>query len=92
VKNFCAAPLLILGSNYNCLYSSQAVSPVNCARRGWINVEMDVISCEACGARLLFSTPSSWTLQQGMLAILQDREILQDIEVESFILFIYLFI
>lgn len=42
----------------------KAVSPVNCARRGWINVEMDVICCEACGARLLFSTPSSWTLQQ----------------------------
>ncbi|CAK9147844.1 unnamed protein product [Ilex paraguariensis] len=42
------------------------VSAVNCARRGWINVEMDIIACEACGARLLFSTPSSWTQQQGM--------------------------
>ncbi|CAL9083334.1 unnamed protein product, partial [Musa textilis] len=42
----------------------KAISPVNCARRGWINVEMDVIACEACGARLLFATPSSWPLQQ----------------------------
>ncbi|ONK67072.1 uncharacterized protein A4U43_C06F15370 [Asparagus officinalis] len=42
----------------------KAISPVNCARRGWINVEMDVICCEACEARLLFSTPSSWRLQQ----------------------------
>ncbi|KAM0938078.1 putative Zinc finger, C3HC [Dioscorea sansibarensis] len=42
----------------------KVVNPVNCARRGWINVEMDTIACEACGARLLFSTPSSWPLQQ----------------------------
>ncbi|ERN07763.1 uncharacterized protein LOC18435993 [Amborella trichopoda] len=40
------------------------VNPVNCARRGWINVERDTIACEACGARLLFCTPSSWTPQQ----------------------------
>ncbi|XP_068637157.1 uncharacterized protein [Aristolochia californica] len=42
----------------------QVVSPVNCASRGWVNVDMDTISCEACGACLLFSTPSSWTQQQ----------------------------
>ncbi|KAG9450071.1 hypothetical protein H6P81_010036 [Aristolochia fimbriata] len=42
----------------------KVVSPVNCARRGWVNVDIDTISCEACGARLLFSTPSSWTQQQ----------------------------
>ncbi|KAK8923830.1 hypothetical protein KSP39_PZI019471 [Platanthera zijinensis] len=40
------------------------IGPVNCARRGWINTEMDVIVCEACGARHLFSTPPSWSLQQ----------------------------
>lgn len=40
------------------------VSAVNCARRGWVNVDIDIIACEACGARLLFSTPSSWTQQQ----------------------------
>lgn len=42
----------------------KAVSAVNCARRGWVNVDMDIIACEACGARLLFSTPSSWTQHQ----------------------------
>lgn len=40
------------------------VSAVNCARRGWINVDIDTIACEACGARLLFSTPASWNKQQ----------------------------
>ncbi|KAI4964131.1 hypothetical protein ZWY2020_006998 [Hordeum vulgare] len=42
----------------------RVVSPVNCARRGWTNVEPDIITCEACGARLLFTSPSSWTPQQ----------------------------
>uniref|UniRef100_A0A5B7BCB4 C3HC-type domain-containing protein n=1 Tax=Davidia involucrata TaxID=16924 RepID=A0A5B7BCB4_DAVIN len=42
----------------------KVVSAVNCARRGWVNVEMDIIACESCGVRLLFSTPSSWTQQQ----------------------------
>ncbi|PKA55513.1 hypothetical protein AXF42_Ash006715 [Apostasia shenzhenica] len=42
----------------------KVIGPINCARRGWINVEMDVIVCEACGARLLFSTPPSWAPQQ----------------------------
>lgn len=42
----------------------KAVSALNCARRGWVNVGMDTIACEACGSRLLFSTPSSWTFQQ----------------------------
>ncbi|KAK9106833.1 hypothetical protein Syun_022844 [Stephania yunnanensis] len=42
----------------------KVVSAVNCARRGWINVDMDTIACEACGARLLFCTPPSWTQHQ----------------------------
>ncbi|XP_073291434.1 uncharacterized protein [Primulina huaijiensis] len=42
----------------------KAVSPVNCARRGWINVDMDTIACKSCGARLLFSAPTAWSLQQ----------------------------
>ncbi|KAL5228710.1 hypothetical protein ABZP36_016975 [Zizania latifolia] len=42
----------------------KVISPVNCTRRGWTNIEPDVITCEACGARLLFSTPSSWAPQQ----------------------------
>ncbi|KAK3225592.1 hypothetical protein Dsin_005454 [Dipteronia sinensis] len=42
----------------------KVVSAVNCARRGWVNVDTDIIACESCGARLLFSTPSSWMQQQ----------------------------
>ncbi|XP_016485951.2 uncharacterized protein LOC107806325 [Nicotiana tabacum] len=42
----------------------KAISSVNCARRGWINVDMDTIACEACGSRMLFSTPPSWSQQQ----------------------------
>ncbi|XP_022137337.1 uncharacterized protein LOC111008821 isoform X2 [Momordica charantia] len=42
----------------------KVVNALNCARRGWINVDMDTIACESCGARLLFSTPSSWNQQQ----------------------------
>lgn len=30
---------------------------------------MDTIACESCGARLLFSTPSSWNQQQGIYRI-----------------------
>ncbi|KAI8541201.1 hypothetical protein RHMOL_Rhmol08G0043700 [Rhododendron molle] len=44
----------------------QVVSVVNCARRGWVNVDVDTIACEACGARIFFSTPSSWSHHQGM--------------------------
>lgn len=42
----------------------KVISAVNCARRGWVSVEMDTIACETCGARMLFSTPSAWTQQQ----------------------------
>ncbi|KAJ0890078.1 putative Zinc finger, C3HC [Helianthus annuus] len=42
----------------------EVVSAVNCARRGWINVDTDTIACESCGARLFFSTPSSWAQEQ----------------------------
>ncbi|KAL8492456.1 hypothetical protein ACS0TY_023873 [Phlomoides rotata] len=42
----------------------QVVSPLECVRRGWINVDVDTIACAACDARLLFSTPSAWTQQQ----------------------------
>ncbi|XP_052180573.1 uncharacterized protein LOC127793860 [Diospyros lotus] len=48
----------------------QVASPVNCARRGWINVDVDTIACEACGTRLYFSTPSSWAHHQAEKAAL----------------------
>ncbi|KAA8542312.1 hypothetical protein F0562_023552 [Nyssa sinensis] len=28
----------------------KVVSAVNCARRGWVNVETDIIACESCGS------------------------------------------
>ncbi|ESQ30612.1 hypothetical protein EUTSA_v10011335mg [Eutrema salsugineum] len=42
----------------------QVISAVNCARRGWVNVDNDTIACECCGAHLYFSAPSSWSKQQ----------------------------
>ncbi|KAL1566427.1 hypothetical protein AAHA92_02036 [Salvia divinorum] len=42
----------------------QVVSPLECARRGWVNVDMDTIACVSCNTRLLFSTPSAWGKQQ----------------------------
>ncbi|KAL8230769.1 hypothetical protein R6Q57_000547 [Mikania cordata] len=42
----------------------EVVSSLNCARTGWVNVDTDNIACESCGARLFFSTPSSWAQQQ----------------------------
>ncbi|GAB2241177.1 hypothetical protein Droror1_Dr00017952 [Drosera rotundifolia] len=37
---------------------------VSCARRGWVNADLDTIACELCGARLLFPVPSSWPREQ----------------------------
>ncbi|PRQ16451.1 putative Zinc finger, C3HC [Rosa chinensis] len=42
----------------------KVVSALNCARRGWVNIDVDTIACESCRARVLFSTPSSWNQQQ----------------------------
>lgn len=42
--------------------------PLACARRGWMNVDGDMIACEACGARLSFPTPASWSQHQVELA------------------------
>lgn len=42
----------------------KVIGPVNCARRGWVNVDVDLIACEACGGRLSFSTPPTWTQRQ----------------------------
>lgn len=50
--------------------SYQVVGAVNCARRGWVNIDVDTIACEACGARIFFSTPSSWNQHQGIYSCL----------------------
>ncbi|XP_074560073.1 uncharacterized protein LOC141816134 isoform X2 [Curcuma longa] len=39
----------------------KGASSLSCARRGWINVDTDVIECESCGARLTFTMLASWT-------------------------------
>nr|XP_029120875.1 uncharacterized protein LOC105046736 isoform X2 [Elaeis guineensis] len=38
-----------------------AASSLACARRGWMNTDMDRIECESCGAQLTFTTLASWT-------------------------------
>ncbi|KAL3686944.1 hypothetical protein R1sor_013253 [Riccia sorocarpa] len=42
----------------------QAAGPVACARRGWVNVDVDLLACEGCGAHLSFPVPPSWTRVQ----------------------------
>ncbi|VFQ80783.1 unnamed protein product [Cuscuta campestris] len=32
-----------------------------CARRGWINVDVDKIECESCGANLKLTSSTTWT-------------------------------
>ena len=51
-------------------FSLVLVSAVNCAQRGWVNVDVDTIACEACGLCIFFSTPSSWTQHQGIYSYL----------------------
>ncbi|KAJ7558984.1 hypothetical protein O6H91_04G064300 [Diphasiastrum complanatum] len=41
-----------------------AISPMACARRGWANMEVDVIACDGCGAQLNFATASSFSQEQ----------------------------
>ncbi|KAL5544682.1 hypothetical protein UlMin_008466 [Ulmus minor] len=42
----------------------EVVSALNCARRGWVCVDMDTIACDACGGRIYFSAPSTWSHEQ----------------------------
>lgn len=39
----------------------KAASSLACAQRGWVNVDMDKIECESCGAHLIFSALASWS-------------------------------
>ncbi|KAI3899109.1 hypothetical protein MKW92_052306 [Papaver armeniacum] len=36
-------------------------SSLTCARRGWVNEDVDEIVCESCGAKLSFVLSASWT-------------------------------
>lgn len=42
----------------------EVVGPVKCARKGWVNVDADLIACESCDAKLSFSSPPTWSQQQ----------------------------
>lgn len=44
---------------------TQASSSLACARRGWVNVDVDTIECEACGANLRFVSSATWTPDEG---------------------------
>ncbi|CAH1444647.1 unnamed protein product [Lactuca virosa] len=43
----------------------KAASSLACARRGWVNVDIDKIECESCGATLKYVAPDSWTPTEG---------------------------
>ncbi|CDP06127.1 unnamed protein product [Coffea canephora] len=39
----------------------KAASSLACARRGWVNTNLDTIECESCGGNLNFISPATWT-------------------------------
>ncbi|KAI3457576.1 hypothetical protein Pfo_014239 [Paulownia fortunei] len=43
----------------------KSASSLACARRGWMNVDVDKIECEYCGANLKFVSSASWTPSQA---------------------------
>lgn len=43
----------------------QIASSLACAQRGWMNIEIDKIVCESCGACLSFVLLPSWTPTEG---------------------------
>nr|KAJ0191759.1 hypothetical protein LSAT_V11C800453160 [Lactuca sativa] len=43
----------------------KAASSLAYARRGWVNVDIDKIECESCGATLKYIAPDSWTTIEG---------------------------
>ncbi|KAF9620397.1 hypothetical protein IFM89_011770 [Coptis chinensis] len=43
-------------------------SPLACARRGWVSVDVDRIVCESCGSNLSFVLLASWTPTEADIA------------------------
>ncbi|KAK3126373.1 hypothetical protein QOZ80_7AG0555650 [Eleusine coracana subsp. coracana] len=39
----------------------KAACSLACARRGWVNIDVDKIECESCGANLIFTALASWS-------------------------------
>ncbi|KAG6573377.1 NIPA-like protein, partial [Cucurbita argyrosperma subsp. sororia] len=46
----------------------KVVNSLACAQRGWMNVDVDKIECESCGASLSFELLQSWTSAEVQLA------------------------
>lgn len=46
----------------------KVASSLACARRGWVNMEVDTIACEVCGAHISFAIPSIWTCDEAQSA------------------------
>ncbi|KAK8612884.1 hypothetical protein V6N13_092988 [Hibiscus sabdariffa] len=43
----------------------KVASSLACAQRGWINIDVDKIACETCGACLLFASSPSWATSEA---------------------------
>ncbi|EPS72067.1 hypothetical protein M569_02691 [Genlisea aurea] len=39
----------------------KSASSLACARKGWVNVDVDKLNCESCGASLIFVSSATWT-------------------------------
>ncbi|EYU26258.1 hypothetical protein ABFS82_08G197000 [Erythranthe guttata] len=39
----------------------KAAGSLACARKGWVNVDVDKVECESCGANLKFVSSATWT-------------------------------
>ncbi|KAK7259860.1 hypothetical protein RIF29_25475 [Crotalaria pallida] len=49
----------------NWLGKPQIIGSLACAQKGWMNIGVDEIACESCGACLSFTSSSSWTSAEG---------------------------
>ncbi|KAF7842894.1 Nuclear-interacting partner of ALK [Senna tora] len=52
----------------NWLGKPKIISSLDCAQKGWMNVGVDKIACESCGACLSFTSSSSWTSAEAQNA------------------------
>ncbi|XP_028759208.1 uncharacterized protein LOC114718116 isoform X1 [Neltuma alba] len=52
----------------NWLGKPKIISSLACAQKGWMNVGVDKIACESCGACLSFASSSSWTSEEAQNA------------------------
>lgn len=43
----------------------KAANSLSCARRGWVNVDVDKIECETCGANLKYMASTPWMSSEG---------------------------